>query len=706
MPMEVHTQPTQTNTPTTGNIPSYEILWNKAISSSKPNLADLINFDWTQSEQTVNNFVDFLINLVTFKSTFAFECFSLLISAFEPYKIAIKNQSKVSYEKWELISMKVHFSFNKILSVIPLSSSILAKLIVNKFPHKSHPADVQHFYLKNALYVTRYCSSITQTIVSAAVSSMIQIDVSISLDEMPDDEDLQFDIEGNASTNTAEEQEGKINAQKLDILMNLMLDYFDVRFGLAKKDSGNIFYFDGCELQDKSTQDDLFANLVKIFDQTILPTYKSKYTQYLLFYICRIQHLQSHFPPLNTNQSLLQQFPSISANNNNGSSSSNNNGGGGGPTMMSTSPVFLTPSFNKLAQQHSPNFRKSPNSFGNSSGFNNYSTTNSGSPKKSFKNFLHIEPVQFSGTNHRILYAESFIRYLFGKLCNETIHSMHRHACAAYIGGFISRASFLPSHITKLVFKDLLGFAMAYVERVDVKSNPNIYPDPHNHSLFYSVCQSIYYIFCFRNSVILDFTDFKNDKKDEKQREFWQDLHAAFRKISMSRLNPFKVCLKSVVRQFCCVCLRVGIFTKCTGILKTNKNVLLSKSTITGSSAAPTVSNNQFDSFFPFDPYLLFHSSKFFANSYIHWKDIRKDGDEENLEDLSDQETDDEDDLLDKLSSESDDSEFSDFDGSDSDSDSDKDCEDSDSEVEQLATSLQNFTPELYDLHYHFKHRN
>ncbi|KAF2073872.1 hypothetical protein CYY_004832 [Polysphondylium violaceum] len=678
--MEVHT-----NQPQKPTLPSYEALWNKAISSSKPNLQELITFDWTQSEQTVNSFVDFLVNLVTYKSIYAYECYNLLIGSFEPYKISIKTGTKVAYEKWELIAMKVHFTFNKILSAIPLSSSILANLITDKFPHRSHPAEVQHFYFKNALFVTRYCPTISQTILSSAISSLIQIDVSISLDEMPDDEDLQFDIENeNAaaaafnSTSTSnlsqEAQEGKINAQKLDILMNLMLDYLDIRFGIAKKGSGNIFYFDNCEQQDLSTQDELFSNLIKIFDVTILPTYKSKYTQYLLFYVSKIYQRSSTFAPLNTNASLLTQAANTSN--------------------------FLTPSFNKY-----PSSPKSPNT--------RFSTSQS--PKK-HKSFLHIDPVNIA-TGGKILYAESFIRFLFGKLCNEKVPVMYRHACAAYIGGFVSRASFLPNHIVKLVFRDLLNFAIAYVDKVDNKNNPNCFPDPQAHSLFYSVCQSVYYIFCFRNKIILDFSkDFANDKRDEKQREFWQDLHEAFRKISMSRLNPFKVCLKSVVRQFCSVCIRVGIFTKCTGILKNNKKIPLAKST-TNNSPTASGGSNQFDSFFPFDPYLLFHSSKFFANSYTHWKDIKKQGDEENLEELSDEEdedSDDEDDLLDKLSSESDD-EFSDFQGDsddddDSDSESESDSElsnDSDSEVDHLTEEFMSFTPEVrLGLEYHFKHRN
>lgn len=68
MPMEVHTQPTQTNTPTTGNIPSYEILWNKAISSSKPNLADckFLSID----KYILNIFIKIKININFFKIFF------------------------------------------------------------------------------------------------------------------------------------------------------------------------------------------------------------------------------------------------------------------------------------------------------------------------------------------------------------------------------------------------------------------------------------------------------------------------------------------------------------------------------------------------------------------------------------------------------------------------------------------------------------
>eukprot|EP01132_Coremiostelium_polycephalum_P000816 gene816-1021_t len=661
MPMEIHTEQ-----------PSYETIWNKAITSSRPNLRELINFDWTQSEQSVNNFIDFVTNLVTYKSTYAQESFNILIQAFEPYRGMIKSGAAggpIPYDKWEMISMKVHFSLNKILSVIPLSSTVLANLIVDKFPHKSHSADIQHFYLKNALFVTRYCPTITNTILSSAISMLIQIDASISIDAIPDEDDLQF--------HDNDVQEDQENAQKLDILMNLVLDYLNARFGLAKKESGNPFYFIGCEEQDQQTQDDLFSNLIKIFDTTILTTYKSKYTQYLLFYVSKLHHKNTFFQPLNTNSTLILNTTATAT---------------GSPLSPSSSSpsIFITPSFNKQQQQQQY-LSVSPSK-----------KLMSASPKKS-KTFLHIDPISIN--SNKVLYAESFIRFLFSKLSNEKVHSMYRHACAAYIGGFISRASFLPNHLIKLAFRELLNFAIAYVDRVDHKNNPNCSPDPQVHSLFYSVCQSVYYIFCFRNKIILDFSkDFKNDKKNDKQREFWQDLNEAFRKISVSRLNPFKVCLKTVVRQFCSICVRVGIFTKCTIILKNNKRVLLSKSAVTGQQ-------NHFDSFFPFDPYLLRHSSRFFTDTYVHWKDVQMESDDENLEELTDDESD-ESDVEDgkPVGSSESDSEFSDFDNSSSDEDDNDESdgsEDEDQEVDRLTEEFMSFTPEIsYMLSYHHKHRN
>eukprot|EP01133_Synstelium_polycarpum_P012166 gene12166-14240_t len=654
MPMEVHTTQPQT---TVGD--SYQTLWKKATQEAKrPSLKELITFDWTKDEQSVTKFVEFAINLVTFNSVYVQECFMMLLTAFEPYKIALAtNTGTVNYAKWEAVAMKVHFSLNKILSVIPLASNLLADLIAGQFPHRIHPTEVHHFYFKNVLFVTRYCPAISMKVISSAINALVQIDVSITIEELPDEEeDLQFNIESNNnnSGNTKKVQEVATMAQKLDILMLLMFQYLDACFGVDKRD--NMFIFEGCQENDLKTQDELFHNIVKAFDSTILLTHKSKYTQFLVFYPCRLAARKPTFAALNTTTSLLQ-VPNSS---------------------------FRAPSSPGALPSTSPS-RKS---------------LHSSSPSKR-KSFLQCDPVP---TSTAVIYGESFIRYLFSKLSNDRIPQMHRHTSAAYIGSFVARANYLPNHVVALAFRELLSFAVSYVDRVDTRSSDCV-PNPQQHGLFYSVAQSVYYIFCFRNDIILQsgVTTTMTDATGERAREFRQDLHDALKRISTSRLNPFKVCLKTVVRQFCAVCLRVGIFPKCTGILLANNKIVNARSGFIGQ-----FEENQFDSFFPFDPYLLLNSSKHIDKLYVHWKQVKQEKDDIDLEELLGEDESDggPEDSENRMSSDSD-SEFGDF-ASDSESESDDDSEDSEDEsVDQLTEDFMSFTPTgMPDVaQQHFKNR-
>ncbi|EFA82787.1 hypothetical protein PPL_04482 [Heterostelium album PN500] len=321
MASEVYPQTTTTNTPTPQPIKnvqadSYSLLWKKATQDKRRTpLNELITFDWSRDDQSVGKFIEFVINLVTFNQSYAIDAFTLLGTAFEPYKQALANGTKVDYEKWEKISMKVHFSLNKIVSVLPLSSPSLADILIQKFPHTIHPLEVHHFFLKHVLLVTRYCPSISSKIIAAAVNTLVLIDTSITIEEIPGDDELQFDdFEGTGKSDSTNEQQEKntINAQKLDGLMLLMFQYLDARFGKGKE--GNIFVIGGINDAETSQMDEVFHSLVKAFDSSVLPTYKSKYTQFLLLYASRFQQFGSTFTPLDFNTTLLvaQSKPSQS----------------------------------------------------------------------------------------------------------------------------------------------------------------------------------------------------------------------------------------------------------------------------------------------------------------------------------------------------------------------------------------------------------
>jgi RNA polymerase I-specific transcription initiation factor RRN3 len=95
------------------------------------------------------------------------------------------------------------------------------------------------------------------------------LQVEIKLDELPDDdvetkEPEIFDVE-------LEEKQAEIEemANKLDVMMDIFLDY------LNKRPASEI--------------DEIYNILMKCFDQIIIQTHKSKYTQFILFFLCNMK---------------------------------------------------------------------------------------------------------------------------------------------------------------------------------------------------------------------------------------------------------------------------------------------------------------------------------------------------------------------------------------------------------------------------------
>jgi hypothetical protein len=97
----------------------------------------------------------------------------------------------------------------------------------------------------------------------------------------------------------AERQENQETAGKLDCLMDLLLSFLTTR--------------------SPNEWDEYFATLVKAFDVIILPTHKSKFTQYLLFYFCRAKlefadmFLQYLFEQLENEERAIQHRQSAAA---------------------------------------------------------------------------------------------------------------------------------------------------------------------------------------------------------------------------------------------------------------------------------------------------------------------------------------------------------------------------------------------------------
>ena len=201
-------------------------------------------------------------------------------------------------------------------------------------------------------------------------------------------------------------------------------------------------------------------------------------------------------------------------------------------------------------------------------------------------------------------FYNSFLENCWQKVHDPNIPVILRQTAAAYIGSLIARAKFIPVETVKTCLRLFSEWIHNYINLLE----SYIYPDLHRHATFYSVCQTLFYVFIFRHKQLMDDPDWRN---------FVRKL--SLDRIVTCRLNPLNFCLGTVVDMFARVT-RMHEIVFCYTIIEHNRRMQLPGSDSIDSTDAKA--RNILDSFFPFDPYLLRKSSKFITPIYQEWEGI------------------------------------------------------------------------------------
>eukprot|EP01127_Copromyxa_protea_P012363 TRINITY_DN3215_c0_g1_i2.p2 TRINITY_DN3215_c0_g1~~TRINITY_DN3215_c0_g1_i2.p2 ORF type:complete len:276 (+),score=55.57 TRINITY_DN3215_c0_g1_i2:2472-3299(+) len=173
-------------------------------------------------------------------------------------------------------------------------------------------------------------------------------------------------------------------------------------------------------------------------------------------------------------------------------------------------------------------------------------------------------------------------------------------------GSFVGRATFIPPRLTQEVLFRLLGWLHQYVSQFG-----DLVPDAGQHGLFYSICQSAMYIFCFKHEQLMN---------EPNGQEFIRKLN--FIEIFEANLNPLKLILTEVALEFDKICRKICGIPTITHLLRRNASIVLPTKAAWGG-------DNQIDTFFPFDPFLLRGSSKHFKGAYQFWQSSPEEDDED-----------------------------------------------------------------------------
>lgn len=576
-----------------------------------------------------------------------------------PYQFADESGKRtVSTLKRKQVYERVHLLIRSLLSVVPTLPGVLGPLLVQFLPHKMVNRSDQLVYMRNILHVSEYCAELSEAILGAVIDRAIQLDVEIQveLDEFDDDEaeELGLDFEDPFEQalddiedgDSSEDNDGSDTGDFADNLSDLSDENYGqdvpieeqkrtqedlqrsmrrIRESVAKLDAIMIALFEHLRKLDAqyvagansltynspmdadTNRRNLFHTLLSIFARNILPTFRSRHVQFLLFW-----------------------FNSLDAN---------------------------------------------------------------------FSDF-------FLG----VLLEKSLYSKRGGEMGDKDEPAVIRSAAAGYVASFVSRASYVDGHTTRVVLYNLCAYMDAHIDessRTDTEAG-SAAPGTTAHSVFYSVVQAAFYIFCFRwRDLKLTSDDQEGGGEDLDYQdadeigggmhdsvgslgqfgaEAWCDGLTSLQRAVTSRLNPLKYCSANVVKQFARIAQHTG-FLYCYSIIEANnrsvrgnrsnpvsRSTSLNRIQLENSGSATPMSQDGSDrgtprpetqksadqdakgrtaavttasvleSFFPFDPYKLESSASFIEPLYREWSEVAPEEDaDDSLEEDEDEDDDDSD---------------------------------------------------------------
>jgi RNA polymerase I-specific transcription initiation factor RRN3 len=191
---------------------------------------------------------------------------------------------------------RVHMAMRHVLQLVPSGSGSLSQIISSQFPFDTDSAKANIAYTQNLVKVIRYAPELQADILALITEKLVKIDVQIQVDmeDLEDEEGEEVlhaispeavmfaedlddeDDDDNASVVSDESVEPesrrlktiKENILKLDGMIDTLFEYYAPPFT-----SGT--------LDDKENALDL---LLSHFSTIILPTYRSRHSQFLLFH--------------------------------------------------------------------------------------------------------------------------------------------------------------------------------------------------------------------------------------------------------------------------------------------------------------------------------------------------------------------------------------------------------------------------------------
>jgi RNA polymerase I-specific transcription initiation factor RRN3 len=248
----------------------------------------VIDCSWAaRNESFVRTYRSFLHSLLSIQSGFMSTVLQSITGMFlKAPSVNARQRDDPSIERVR-VEARIHECLRSILRHNSMASSVLAQWLKSNFPYPDNDAKTHVQYIRNILRVADYCPELKGEVFALVTEKLVKIDVQIQVDmeELEDDieerlvgdaindaEDDDSDNESVSSEESLEPEEQRLKdikeaVSKLDTIMDLLFTHYDQVFA-----------------EDRFEADELFESLLSHFASYILPTYRSRHTQFLLFH--------------------------------------------------------------------------------------------------------------------------------------------------------------------------------------------------------------------------------------------------------------------------------------------------------------------------------------------------------------------------------------------------------------------------------------
>ncbi|KAL9234976.1 hypothetical protein vseg_009783 [Gypsophila vaccaria] len=201
------------------------------------------------------------------------------------------------------------------------------------------------------------------------------------------------------------------------------------------------------------------------------------------------------------------------------------------------------------------------------------------------------------------LYPEScgvrFAELLADIYLNRNFPFLTRMSAVSYLASYLARGRFVQNASVMSNLKRLIKWCSDYCV-----SHAGDF-DPTAHRVFYSGCQAILYVLCFRMKSIMEIPHLNS-----------QLSRFPLRQILKSRLEPLKVCLPSIVEEFIHQAESVNLLDE--------SGVPIFDDMLESEFSRAFGGIERLDSFFPFDPCLLKKCDSYIRPNFVYWSMVRK----------------------------------------------------------------------------------